>query len=92
MTVIVRFFYSLLLTIIAPFFLYRLYKKKPGKPSVGNRWKEHFGFTPKLEAPEQPIWIHAVSVGESIAAIPLIKALKEQTIWRRCVWIMQRPL
>jgi 3-deoxy-D-manno-octulosonic-acid transferase len=58
--------------------LYSLYKKKPNKPSVGRRWKEHFGFTPKLNTDEQPIWIHAVSVGECIAATPLIKKLKAQ--------------
>jgi 3-deoxy-D-manno-octulosonic-acid transferase len=58
--------------------LFGLYKKKPNKHHFGKRWKEHFGVTPPLKSPIQPIWIHAVSVGESIAAIPLIKALKQQ--------------
>lgn len=63
----------------SPFFIYSLYKKKFGKPAVGKRWKEHFGITPKLLNPSKGvIWFHAVSVGEVIAATPLIKRLKER--------------
>ncbi|WP_404970308.1 lipid IV(A) 3-deoxy-D-manno-octulosonic acid transferase [Vibrio campbellii] len=75
---LIRFFYTLLLALASPFLLFGLYKSKPNKPKFGQRWKEHFGITPKLETTERPIWIHAVSVGESIAAIPLIKELKKQ--------------
>ncbi|WP_104041587.1 lipid IV(A) 3-deoxy-D-manno-octulosonic acid transferase [Vibrio hyugaensis] len=74
---LIRILYTLLLALASPFLLFGLYKSKPNKPKFGRRWKEHFGITPKLEATERPIWIHAVSVGESIAAIPLIKALKK---------------
>jgi 3-deoxy-D-manno-octulosonic-acid transferase len=73
----IRWLYTLLLLLIAPVFLYGLYKKKPNKPSYGKRWKEHFGFTPNFNAEiNKPIWIHTVSVGEAIAATPFIKALK----------------
>ncbi|MGR5349253.1 lipid IV(A) 3-deoxy-D-manno-octulosonic acid transferase [Vibrio mediterranei] len=73
-----RQIYTLLLIVVSPFFLYGLFKKKKGKPSIGERWKEHFGFTPGLSnAHSQPIWIHAVSVGEVIAISPLIKRLKK---------------
>ncbi|WP_039990635.1 lipid IV(A) 3-deoxy-D-manno-octulosonic acid transferase, partial [Vibrio azureus] len=75
---LIRGLYTLLLAIASPLLLFGLYKSKPNKPKFGQRWKEHFGITPKLEATEPPIWIHAVSVGESIAAIPLIKALKKK--------------
>ena len=74
----IRFFYSVLLLLLSPFLLYSLYKKKEGKPTFGCRWKEHFGITPSLKNTQQPIWIHAVSVGEAIAATPIIKALKKQ--------------
>ncbi|WP_299685881.1 lipid IV(A) 3-deoxy-D-manno-octulosonic acid transferase [uncultured Vibrio sp.] len=74
---LIRFVYTLLLTLAAPLLLLGLYKSKPNKPKFGPRWKEHFGVTPPLKSGLSPIWIHAVSVGESIAAIPLIKALKE---------------
>ena len=75
---LIRFFYTLLLALASPFLLFGLYKSKPNKPKFGQRWKEHFGITPKLDTTEHPIWVHAVSVGESIAAIPLIKELKKQ--------------
>lgn len=75
---VIRLFYTLLLLSVAPFFLYGLYKSKANKPKFGKRWIEHFGFTKKLEADHQPLWIHTVSVGEVIAAIPLIKTLKQQ--------------
>lgn len=76
---LIRLIYTLLLALASPILLFGLYKSKPNKPKFGSRWKEHFGITPKLNAGQRPIWIHAVSVGESIAAAPLIKALKKQS-------------
>ena len=73
---LIRWLYTLVLTCISPFLLFGLYKKKEGRVSVGSRWKEHFGVTPTLSSDNQPIWIHAVSVGETIAATLLIKELK----------------
>ncbi|HHF2884635.1 lipid IV(A) 3-deoxy-D-manno-octulosonic acid transferase [Vibrio diabolicus] len=75
---LVRIVYTLLLALASPLLLFGLYKSKPNKPKFGSRWKEHFGITPKIKSNDKPIWIHAVSVGESIAATPLIKAIKEQ--------------
>ena len=75
---ILRYCYTILLFLLSPFLLYSLYKQKDGKPSFGLRWKEHFGFTPALKSNINPIWIHAVSVGEAIAAIPIINALKKR--------------
>lgn len=75
---IIRVVYTFILILLAPFFLYGLYKPRANKPSFGSRWKEHFGVTPKLNSSKPPIWIHAVSMGESIAATPLIKSIKQQ--------------
>jgi len=76
---LLRFIYSFLLILIAPIFLFSLYKSKSNKPKFGKRWKEHFGSTPALNNPkDQPIWIHAVSVGEVLAVTPLIKKIKQQ--------------
>ncbi|CAH6794406.1 KDO transferase [Vibrio chagasii] len=74
---LIRLIYTLILSLASPLLLYGLYKSKPGKPSFGKRWKEHFGITPQVQG-KSPIWIHAVSVGESIAAIPIIKQLKQR--------------
>jgi 3-deoxy-D-manno-octulosonic-acid transferase len=74
---IIRFIYTLLLVLIAPFFLWGLYKKRPGKPAVGKRWKEHFGFSEPTKL-NKPVWIHAVSVGEVLAITPFIRELKKQ--------------
>lgn len=75
---IIRACYTLLLLLAAPLLLYGLYKKKPNKPVFGARWKEHFGLTPRLNTTSRPLWIHAVSVGECIAATPMIKAIKKR--------------
>ena len=76
---LLRWLYTFLLTLLSPIFLLSLYKSKPNKPKFGSRWKEHFGITPPLcDQTQQPIWIHTVSVGETIAATPFIKKLKEQ--------------
>ncbi|MBE1276020.1 lipid IV(A) 3-deoxy-D-manno-octulosonic acid transferase [Enterovibrio baiacu] len=71
-----RLLYTLLLFIAAPFLLLGLYRAKDGKPRIGKRWVEHFGRTPSLQG-QRPIWIHAVSVGEVIAAKPIILALRK---------------
>ncbi|MDC5837994.1 lipid IV(A) 3-deoxy-D-manno-octulosonic acid transferase [Vibrio europaeus] len=75
---IFRLVYTVLLALVSPLFIYSLYKTKSGKPRIGSRWKEHWGVAPTLPYRDRPIWIHAVSMGETIAATPLIYQLKEQ--------------
>ncbi|MBW3697594.1 3-deoxy-D-manno-octulosonic acid transferase [Vibrio sp. T187] len=75
---LIRSLYTIVLFLVSPILLFGLYRSKPNKPKFGKRWKEHFGLIDELNSKEQPIWIHAVSVGECIAATPLIKALKDQ--------------
>lgn len=79
MAVLVRVAYTLLLSCISPLLLWGLYRSKPNKPKFGQRWKEHFGFTPKLDTPKKGvIWVHAVSVGEVLASKGLVNRLAEQ--------------
>ena len=75
--VLIRILYTLILLLAAPLLLFGLYKSKPNKPQFGTRWREHFGLTPPLNDARPVIWLHAVSVGESLAAIPVIRALKQ---------------
>ncbi|WP_096619073.1 lipid IV(A) 3-deoxy-D-manno-octulosonic acid transferase [Candidatus Enterovibrio altilux] len=72
-----RFLYTFLLIIAAPFLLFGLFRTKYGKLRVGKRWLEYFGIMPSLNV-VSPFWIHAVSVGEVIAAKPIIYALREK--------------
>ena len=72
-----RIFYTLIIYLLTPVVLFLLYRPRHGKPGFGSRWKEHFGFVGKTDG-LSPIWIHAVSVGETIAVTPLIKELKQR--------------
>lgn len=67
--------YNFVFYLSIPFILLRLLWKSRRMPAYRNRWAERFGFVP-YPALEKSIWVHAVSLGETIAAIPLIKRLK----------------
>ncbi|MCF7355394.1 lipid IV(A) 3-deoxy-D-manno-octulosonic acid transferase [Vibrio sp. CK2-1] len=72
------YFYTLFSILLSPIILFHLLRKKEGKPKVGKRWKEYLGFAPKTTFTENPIWIHAVSVGEVIACTPVIISLRNK--------------
>ncbi|MDE1461917.1 lipid IV(A) 3-deoxy-D-manno-octulosonic acid transferase [Spartinivicinus poritis] len=73
-----RLWYTLLFYCLLPFVLLRLSYRGLQAPAYRKRWGERFGFFTKPQLSEQPIWVHAVSVGETIAAIPLIKQIQQQ--------------
>lgn len=68
-----QYLYSFCLYLLLPILFLRLLWRSCGTPEYRQNWAERLGFCPPLE---RCIWVHAVSVGETIAAIPLIKALK----------------
>ncbi|MDA1369195.1 MAG: lipid IV(A) 3-deoxy-D-manno-octulosonic acid transferase [Proteobacteria bacterium] len=74
-----RLLYSLILYLCVPFILLRLYIRGARAPGYRQRIGERFAnFRPpqKFDATQHTIWIHAVSVGETVAAAPLIRELQ----------------
>lgn len=72
-----RTLYSLIFTLALPFILLRLLWRGRKAPAYRQRIGERLA----LGLPEVPpggIWVHAVSVGESIAAAPVIRALRQR--------------
>jgi 3-deoxy-D-manno-octulosonic-acid transferase len=72
-----RFLYSLAWIVATPFVLVRLAWRSRRQPGYLHRLGERFGrYRPRLPGPY--IWVHAVSVGETRAAVPLVDALQER--------------
>jgi 3-deoxy-D-manno-octulosonic-acid transferase len=70
----VRLLYSVLLTLATPLILLRLLVRARRHPAYLRNVGERFGLYGS--SPTRPlIWVHAVSVGETRAAEPLVKAL-----------------
>ena len=72
-----RLIYTALYYLAIPFILIRLLWRSRHTADYRRRWSERFGVIKPI-SDKNSIWIHAVSVGETIAAIPLINALIEQ--------------
>lgn len=71
-----RYLYSAFLYLVVPLLLLRMLWRSRRAPAYRQRLLERFGY---FEAPGQQsvptIWVHAVSVGETLAAAPLVEAL-----------------
>ena len=68
-----RFVYRLLWLIALPFALIRLWRKGRKNPGYRQHWRERLALT--LPIGPFDVWIHAVSVGEARAMMPLVGAL-----------------
>ncbi|OUS18141.1 3-deoxy-D-manno-octulosonic acid transferase [Gammaproteobacteria bacterium 50_400_T64] len=73
-----RLLYTLLIYFCLPLILLRLLWRGSRAPAYRQRWAERFGFVARLAEARQVIWVHAVSVGETIAAAPMIRRLQQQ--------------
>ena len=67
--------YNFIFILILPFILSRLVFKSFREPLYRTSFKERFGFFKGKDSTRDCIWIHAVSVGEAVAAYPLINNL-----------------
>lgn len=72
-----RFLYSLLLYLALPFVPVKLLWRGIKQPAYRKHWGERFGFY-SVPVSKPVVWLHCVSVGETRAAEPLIKALQQQ--------------
>jgi 3-deoxy-D-manno-octulosonic-acid transferase len=69
-----RFIYTLTMYLLTPAILYRLAARGFRYREYFERWRERFGFG-NITGIRDSIWLHAVSMGEVNAAMPLIDAL-----------------
>jgi len=72
-----RFIYSLVFYLMLPVILLRLLWRAWAAPAYARRWAERFGFVPAITSipGRKLVWLHTVSVGEFIAALPLVNQL-----------------
>ena len=71
-----RWLYSLAWWLALPLVLARLWWRGRKEPGYRRHIGERFGFCSHIKSPAGPvIWVHAVSVGETRAAEPLVDAL-----------------
>lgn len=69
--------YNLLITVLTPLFVLRLFYKSLREPHYRRQWWRRFalGLPARTRPGEGLIWVHAVSVGELLAVAPLIERL-----------------
>ena len=70
-----RYLYSCIFSIALPFIFFKLWLRGAKVPGYRQRWLERLAFfkVPRFPEGNTRLWIHTVSVGEFIAAKPLIQ-------------------
>ncbi|MCU0935629.1 MAG: lipid IV(A) 3-deoxy-D-manno-octulosonic acid transferase [Gammaproteobacteria bacterium] len=68
--------YTALVGAAVPLVLLNLLRRGLRNRAYWRRWPERFGFAPGPA--DCPVWVHAVSVGEVLAAVPLIRLILER--------------
>ena len=70
-----RFIYTALFYFISPFYFLRLAWKGIKNSDYLKRWPERLGFVKNFSSQKDVLWVHAVSVGEVNASLPLLRSL-----------------
>lgn len=70
-----RLTYTVLFYLLLPLAFLRLLWRSRHAPAYRRRWGERLALF-KPFAGASPIWVHAVSVGEALAAVPLVRTLQ----------------
>jgi len=74
-----RFVYTVIFYLAIPLILIRLLWRSLAAPAYAKRWAERFGFFTPCVTDKKVVWLHTVSVGEFIAALPLIRLLQARS-------------
>jgi len=79
-SVLARWLYSLALWLLTPFYLARLWRRGRAEPAYRKRIGERLGYykLPPRRGQGGVVWLHAVSLGETMAAAPLVSALRSE--------------
>lgn len=70
-----RMLYNGVFTLAMPFILLRMWLRGDANPGYRQRWGERFAFF-KFNGNSNGLLIHSVSVGETLAAVPLVRSLQ----------------
>ena len=73
----IRIAYSVLFVVLLPFIVLRMLLRSRRAPAYRQRLGERFGFFSIPNDPRPCLWVHAVSLGETLAAGPLVEGLLE---------------
>lgn len=74
-----RLLYTLLFYLGLPLIFIRLYWRARRAPDYAKRWGERFGLIKPLTTEKTVVWLHTVSVGEFLGALPLIRILQQSS-------------
>ena len=85
-----RFIYTLTVLALLPWAVLHLLWRARRQPEYLRHWGERFGFFDAVP-PAPTLWLHAVSVGETRAAQPLVAALRERFPGHRILFTHMTP-
>jgi 3-deoxy-D-manno-octulosonic-acid transferase len=85
-----RFIYTLAVIALLPWALLHLLWRARKQPEYLRHWSERFGLF-AAASPAPTLWLHAVSVGETRAAQPLVAALRERYPDHRILFTHMTP-
>ena len=85
-----RFIYTLAVFALLPWAVLHLLWRARRQPEYLRHWGERFGYFDDI-SPAPTIWLHAVSVGETRAAQPLVAALRERYPGHRILFTHMTP-